>query len=84
MTMTPTVLPSAMTLEYGSTRRMSAHPPAQFAAGADFGLWFKQFQLYVAEAHLPQDLRARGLLSLLEDEHFWSVSELGLEDFEAI
>ena len=69
---------------YAPTRPMSARPPVRFAAGADFELWFKRFELYVAEARLPQDLLGKELLSLLEDEPFRSVSELGLEDYETI
>ena len=69
--------------EYSPTRCMSAYLPVRFTAGVDFPLWLKWFELYIAESPLPQELRARELLSLLEDKPFQSVSKLGLEDFKA-
>ena len=45
-------------------RLFSARPPAKF------NLWIQRFELYVDEAGIPPEKRARAILSLLEDEPF--------------
>ena len=59
-------------------RLFSARPPAKFTTTSDFNLWIQRFELYVEEAGLPADKRASEILSLLEDEPFRVVSQLGL------
>ena len=68
-------------------RRFSARPPAKFTSSTDFNLWIQRFELYVDEAGIPPEKRAREILSLLEDEPFRVVSQLGLiltDDYDAI
>ena len=67
--------------------RCSARPPAKFSATTDFNLWIQRFQLYLEEAEIPADKRARELVSLLEDGPFRVVCQLGLvasSDYEAV
>ena len=49
---------------YAPTRRLSARPPVRFAAGTDFDLCFKRFELYVAGDRLSQDQLCNELLYL--------------------
>ena len=60
--------------------RMSARPPIKFSSASDFSLWIRRFEIYLTEAGIPSDKRAKELLSLLEDEPFRVVSQLGLAD----
>ncbi len=67
--------------------RMSARSPAKFSSAGDFNLWIRRFEIYLAEAAIPGEKRARELLSLLEDEPFRVVAQLGLaddNDYEAL
>lgn len=59
-------------------RPFSARPPAKFSTTSDFQLWIQRFELYISEAGLPEAKRSSELLSLLEDEPFRVVSQLGL------
>ena len=58
--------------------RFSARPPPRFATGTDFSLWIKRVELYIQEAGLPEEKKGAELVSLLEDEPFRIVSQLGL------
>ena len=58
--------------------RFSARPPPRFATGTDFSLWIKRVELYFQEAGLPEEKKGAELVSLLEDEPFRIVSQLGL------
>ena len=58
--------------------RFSARPPPRFATGTDFSLWIKRVELYIQEAGLPEEKKGAELVSLLEDELFRIVSQLGL------
>eukprot|EP00731_Ephydatia_muelleri_P010468 Em0005g1054a len=58
--------------------RFSARPPLRFATGTDFSLWIKRVELYIQEAGLPEEKKGAELVSLLEDEPFRIVSQLGL------
>eukprot|EP00731_Ephydatia_muelleri_P003528 Em0001g3528a len=58
--------------------RFSARPPPRFATGTDFSLWIKRVELYIQEAGLPEVKKGAELVSLLEDEPFRIVSQLGL------
>ena len=69
-----------------ATVRVSARPPAKFSSTSDFTLWIQRFELYLSEANVPAGKRARELVSLLDDEPFRVVSQLGLvttDDYEA-
>ena len=57
---------------------VSKWPPARYRSGADFALWLRRFELYVAEAEIEQQKQAQELLSLLEDEPFRIADQLGL------
>ena len=59
-------------------RPFSARPPAKFSTTSDFHLWTQRFELYILEAGLPAEKQSSELLSLLEDEPFRVVSQLGL------
>ncbi len=66
---------------------MSARSPAKFSSAGDFNLWIRRFEIYLAEAAIPGEKWARELLSLLEDEPFRVVAQLGLaddNDYEAL
>ena len=58
--------------------RFSARPPPRFATGTDFSLWIKRVELYFQEAGIPEEKKGAELVSLLEDEPFRIVSQLGL------
>ena len=58
--------------------RVSARPPQKFSASDDFALWLKRFNLYLEEAEVPREKRAKELLSLLDDTAFRVVGQLGL------
>ena len=58
--------------------RVSARPPQKFSASNDFALWLKRFNLYLEEAEVPREKRAKELLSLLDDTAFRVVGQLGL------
>ena len=60
--------------------RVSARPPSKFSATADFALWIQRFEIYLSEAEIPLEKRARELLSLLDDGPFRIVTQLGLVD----
>jgi len=60
--------------------RVSARPPSKFSATADFALWIQRFEIYLSEAEIPPEKRARELLSLLDDGPFRIVTQLGLVD----
>lgn len=58
--------------------RFSARPPPRFAKGSDFNLWVQRLELYFKEADVPAGKRGEELVSLLEDDAFRIVSQLGL------
>ena len=55
-------------------------PPGQFTVGTDWSLWMKRFEIYVREAEIPPAKKATELISLLGDEPFRIVCQLGLDD----
>ena len=62
--------------------RYSVRPPSRFAGkGADFRLWMQRVELYFMEAEVPEDKRGQELASLLDDEPFRIVSQMGLLNF---
>ena len=58
--------------------RASVRPPPKFSSSDDFALWLRRFNLYLEEAEIPREKRARELLSLLDDSAFRVVGQLGL------
>ena len=67
--------------------RASARPPAKYAPSADFRLWIQRFEIYLREADVPTDKKARELVSLLDDEPFRIISQFGLltsDDYDSI
>ena len=60
------------------TMRMSQRPPTRFSSGADLELWLKRFELYAKQTSIPDAQRSKELISLLEDEPFRVVAQLGL------
>ena len=67
--------------------RASARPPAKYAPSADFRRWIQKFEIYLCEADVPTDKKARELVSLLDDEPFRIISQLGLltsDDYDSI
>ena len=58
--------------------RVSARPPPKFSATADFALWIQRFEIYLSEAEIPAEKRARELVSLLDDGPFRVITQLGL------
>eukprot|EP00731_Ephydatia_muelleri_P032315 Em0023g822a len=72
-----------MTEEDGPRRvtRYSVRPPSRFVGkGADFRLWIQRVELliYFREADVPRDKRGQELASLLDDEPFRIMSQMGL------
>ena len=70
-----------MTEEDGprTVTRYSVRPPSRFVGkGADFRLWIQRVELYFREADIPRDKRGQELASLLDDEPFRIVSQMGL------
>ncbi len=65
-------------LGLGLRVRVSARPPARFSAESDYVLWIQRFELYLREAEIPAAKRGNELASLLEDEPFRVVSQMGL------
>ena len=64
--------------ERAAAMQVCARPPSKFSATTDFNLWIQRFELYLKEAEIPVDKRARELVSLLEDGLFRVISQLGL------
>ncbi len=67
--------------------RMSARPPSKFSTSTDFSLWIQRFEIYLTEAGIPAEKRAKELLSLLDDASFRVVNQLGLvgsDDYDAL
>ena len=58
--------------------RVSARPPSKFSVAGDFSLCIQRFEIYLAEAEIPAEKRAKELLSCLDDEPFCIVNQLGL------
>eukprot|EP00731_Ephydatia_muelleri_P005922 Em0003g170a len=59
--------------------RYSVWPPSRFVGkGADFRLWIQRVELHFREADVPRDKRGQELASLLDDEPFRIVSQMGL------
>ena len=56
----------------------SVRPPTGFVAGTDFTLWIQRVELYMKEAAIPEEKRGQELVSLLEDDAFRIVSQMGL------
>ena len=44
--------------------RASARPPAKYAPSADFRRWIQKFEIYLCEADVPTDKKARELVYL--------------------
>ena len=57
---------------------VSARLQQKFSASNEFALWLKRFNLYLEEAEVPREERAKALLSLLNDATFRVVGQLGL------
>ena len=64
--------------------RFSVRPPARFGKGADFTLWIQRVELYLREANVPDRKKGQELISLLEDEAFCIVSQMGFLSDDAI
>ena len=60
------------------TARFSVRPPARFVSGTDFTLWIQRVELYMKEAEIPDETKGQELVSLLEDDAFRIVSQMGL------
>ena len=60
------------------TARFSVRPPARFVSGTDFTLWIQRVELYMKEAEIPDEKKGQELVSLLEDDAFRIVSQMGL------
>ena len=58
--------------------RFSVRPPARFVTGADFTLWIQRVELYFKAAEIPDEKKGQELVSLLEDDAFRIVSQIGL------
>ena len=53
-------------------------PPAWFCKGVhDFTLWIQRVELYLKEANVPDEKKGQELVSLLEDDAFRIVSQMG-------
>ena len=64
--------------------RYSVRPPSRFSGkGADFRLWIQRVELYFREAEVPEGKRGQELASLLDDEPFRIVSQMGLLNFDS-
>ena len=50
----------------------------RFSSSSDFELWLKQFELYAKQTSVPEEQWRKDLISLLEDEPFPAVAQLGL------
>ena len=66
-----------MDLERRPIRFSARHPP-RYAAGMDFRLWIERVELYMWEVGISEGKKGQELVSLLEDEPFRMVSQLGL------
>ena len=67
--------------------RASVRPPPKFSSSDDFALWLRRFNLYLEEAEVPREKRARESLSLLDDSAFRVVGQLGLietDDYDVL
>ena len=64
--------------------RFSVRPPARFGKGVDFTLWIQRVELYLKEANVPDEKKGQELVSLLEDEAFRIVSQIGYLSDDAI
>ena len=64
--------------------RFSVRPPARFGKGVDFTLWIQRVELYLKEANIPNEKKGQELVSLLEDEAFRIVSQMGYLSDDAI
>ena len=53
-------------------------PPTRFVTGTDFTLWIQRVELYMKEAAIPEEKKGQELISLLEDDAFRIVSQMGL------
>ena len=60
------------------TPRFSVRPPARFVAGTDFTLWIQRVELYMKDVEIPDEKKGQELVSLLEDDAFRIVSQMGL------
>ena len=50
----------------------------QFSSGSDLELWLKRFELYARQPSIAEDQWSKELISLLGDEPFRVVAQLGL------
>ena len=71
------------TPDHRSTR-FSVRPLARFGKGVDFTLWIQRMELYLKEANVPDEKNSQELVSLLEDEAFHIVSQMGYLRDDAI
>ena len=46
----------------------------------DFTFWIQRGELYLKEANVPDEKKGQELVSLLEDEAFCIVSQMGCDD----
>ena len=63
-------IPVSLTAAIHQVVRVSARPPSKFSATTDFALWFQRFEIYLCEAEIPPEKRAREPLSFLDDGPF--------------
>ena len=67
-------------MSLGNPRVMKVSPrlSPKLSATADFALWIQHFEIYLSEAEIPAEERARELVSLLNDGPFCIITQLGL------
>ena len=58
--------------------RVSLRPPPRYTVSTDLDLWLKRFELYVEQTRISEDQWAAEILTLLNDEAFRVVLQLGL------
>ena len=71
-------LSSRLVVATPETMRMSQRPPARYSSGADLELWLRRFELYAKQTSVPEAQWSQELISLLEDEPFRIIAQLGL------
>ena len=52
------------------TARFSVRLPARFVSGTDFTLWIQRVELYMNKMVIPDEMKGKELISLLEDGVF--------------
>ena len=75
---TPEVPCEQLVVATPETMRMNQRPPMWFSSGSDLELWLKRFEPYAKQTSVPEEQWSKELISLLEDEPFRVVAQLGL------